>query len=163
MGCPYEGEIAPEKVNEVAQQMYDMGIYIYILIFNRKSSIILGCYEISLGDTVGMGTPEKTHKLFDAIKAIPINKLAAHFHDTYDTALENLIVAIEKGVSVIDSSVSGLGGCPYAKKAAGNVCSENVVGMLHALGIETGVDLEKLKSIGQEISEKLGRENACIV
>jgi len=110
-----------------------------------------------------MGTPEKTYKLFDAIKSIPLSKLAAHFHDTYDNALENLLVAIEKGVTVIDSSTAGLGGCPYAKKSAGNVCTENVVGMLHALGIETGVDLEKLKEIGQEISDKLGRENASIV
>ena len=116
-----------------------------------------------MGDTVGLGTPEKTSKLFSAIKKIPVKNLAAHFHDTYDTALENLLIALEKGVSVIDSSIGGLGGCPYAKTSAGNVCTENVVGLLHALGIKTGIDLEKLKEIGEDITVKLGRENMSLI
>ncbi len=128
MGCPYEGEINPIKVADVSNKLYK-----------------LGCYEISLGDTIGIGTPEKTQKLFETITEIPKNKLAAHFHDTYDKALPNLLVALENGIEVIDSSVGGLGGCPYAKTAAGNVCTENVVFMLHELGIETGIDLNKLK------------------
>lgn len=123
--------------------------------------LLIGCYEISLGDTVGMGTPQKTHRLMDSMRSVPVERLAAHFHDTYDTALENLLVALERGVSIIDSSVAGLGGCPYAKRSAGNVCTENVVAMLSALSVETGVDLEKLRVIGDEISSKLGRESAC--
>lgn len=145
MGCPYEGEISPAKVCDVAKRMLDMG-----------------CYEVSLGDTVGMGTPEKTEKLFDALKEIPLSNLAAHFHDTYDTALENLLIALQRGISVIDSSVGGLGGCPYAKTSAGNVCTENVIGMLHSLGIKTGVSLEDLKAVSEEITTKLGRENMSL-
>jgi len=146
MGCPYEGEIDPAKVNYVSQKLYDMG-----------------CYEISLGDTIGVGTPEKTRKLFQAITGIPKEKLAAHFHDTFDRAIDNLLVALEEGVSVMDSSVAGLGGCPYAKKRVGNVCTENVVYTLHQLGIDTGVDLNQLKIVGEKISKDLDRESNSII
>jgi len=123
----------------------------------------MGCYEISLGDTIGIGTPEKTEALFNAMTNIPKEKLAAHFHDTYDMAIPNLLVALSKGISVMDSSVGGLGGCPYAKKAAGNVCTENIVYTLHELGIETGIDLKKLSEVGKYITQKLGRENMSIL
>jgi len=145
MGCPYEGDVAPEKVNWVAEKLYEMG-----------------CYEISLGDTIGVGTPEKTHKLFQAIKNIPKEKLAAHFHDTYDKAVENLLAALEEGVSVIDSSVAGLGGCPYAKSDAGNVCTENVLYMLEQVGVETGVNRQKVKEIGDWISKEINRNNLAV-
>ena len=129
MGCPYEGEINPQKVAEVSRTLFE-----------------LGCYEVSLGDTTGMGTPEKTQRLFETLKKDfsgkpEVDKFAAHFHDTYDHALSNIFVALENGVRVVDSSVGGIGGCPYAKKAAGNVCTENVVYALHELGVQTGVDL----------------------
>lgn len=146
MGCPYEGPISPTKVDEVAGAMYQMG-----------------CYEISLGDTIGIGTPELTRALFDGVKSVPRDKLAAHFHDTYDRAIENLLVALEYGVSVIDSSVAGLGGCPYAKKSTGNVCTENVVYTLKQLGIDTGIDLPKLAEAGNFISTFLKRENNSFV
>jgi len=145
LGCPYEGDIAPEKVNYVAEKLYEMG-----------------CYEISLGDTIGVGTPEKTHKLFQTIKNIPKENLAAHFHDTYDKAIENLLAALEEGISIIDSSVAGLGGCPYAKKNAGNVCTENVLYMLKEIGVETGVDLNKVKEIGKWMSQEIKRENLAL-
>ena len=118
MGCPYEGDIDPQKVAWVSGKLFE-----------------LGCYEVSLGDTIGIGTPEKTQKLIDAHRDFDKSKLAVHFHDTYDRAIENLLVALENGISVIDSSVGGLGGCPYAKTNAGNVCTENVVYVLHELGI----------------------------
>lgn len=122
---------------------------------------LLGCYEISLGDTTGMGTPEKTEKLLSSLK-IPIQNLAVHFHDTYDTALENIVIALKEGINVIDASVGGLGGCPYAKKQAGNVCTENVLFLLENLGIRTDVDLKMVAEIGKEVTEKLGRENMSI-
>ncbi|KAL4481154.1 hypothetical protein ABPG72_015109 [Tetrahymena utriculariae] len=147
MGCPYQGDVDPEKVAEVSKILYDMG-----------------CYEISLGDTIGIGTPEKTDKMLAAVKKqVPVEKLAAHFHDTFDKAISNILVALEHGVSVVDSSIAGLGGCPYAKKQAGNVCTENVVYALHTLGIETGIDLLKLKQIGSDITTKLKRENMCLL
>jgi len=141
LGCPYEGEIAVEKVRDVAKQLLDMG-----------------CYEISLGDTVGVGTPGKVSQLIDVVSSVvPTEKLAVHFHDTYGQALANIYSALQSGVRVIDSSVAGLGGCPYAKGAAGNVATEDVIYMLNGLGIKSGVNLEKLIVAGNTISEKLKR------
>lgn len=141
LGCPYEGEIKPSAVAKVATQLFE-----------------LGCYEISLGDTIGVGTPLKAQQMIDEVtKKIPPQFLAAHFHDTYGQALANIIAVLEKGIAVIDSSVAGLGGCPYAKGATGNVASEDVLYMLNGLGIETGVDLNKLISVGNFISDYLKR------
>ena len=141
LGCPYEGEIAPEKVLQITQQM-----------------LAMGCYEVSLGDTVGVGTPLKTEKLLNTLlQHIPADKLAVHFHDTYGQALANILIALQQGISVIDSSVAGLGGCPYAKGAAGNVATEDVIYMLNGMGIETGVNLAALVSAGQNIMGQLGR------
>lgn len=141
LGCPYEGEIAPEKVAEVASKLYDMG-----------------CYEISLGDTVGVGTPLKAQAMIHEVaKRVPIEQLAAHFHDTYGQGLANLLAVLQLGVATIDSSVSGLGGCPYAKGASGNVATEDVLYMLNGMGIDTGVDLPKLLEAGRFISNSLGR------
>ena len=117
---------------------------------------------MSLGDTIGVGTPDKTQKLCDALTA-PRDKLAAHFHDTYGNAIENILIALSNGISVIDSSAGGLGGCPYAKTPTGNVCSENVVYVLHSLGVKTGVDLEKLKKAGAFITQKIGKENLSLI
>lgn len=141
MGCPYEKEIDPAKVNYVAKWLYEMG-----------------CYEISLGDTIGIGTMEMTEKLLDAIE-LPKSVLAAHFHNTYDKAIENLVVALSKGITVVDSSVGGIGGCPYAQGASGNVATEDVVYMLELLGIEHGINFEKLIETGDFISNAIGREN----
>lgn len=135
LGCPYEGEINPVSVADLAEKLID-----------------LGCYEISLGDTIGVGTVTKTKKLLDTvIKKVSPAKLAVHFHDTYGQALVNLYVALEYGIAVIDSSVAGLGGCPYAPGATGNVASEKVIYMLEGLGIQTGINLTKLKAAGQFI------------
>jgi len=123
----------------------------------------MGCYEISLGDTIGIGTPEQTYQLMSAIDRIPVSKLAAHFHNTYDRAIPNLIVAMNLGVSVADASVAGIGGCPYAKGASGNVATEDVVYLCELLGIEHGIDLAKLIKVGDYISEQLGRENLASV
>lgn len=143
MGCPYEGDIAPSKVAEVSKILFDMG-----------------CYEISLGDTVGVGTPLKAKRMLEAVNQhIPMNKLAAHFHDTYGQALANLYAVLEEGIAVIDSSVAGLGGCPYAKGAAGNVASEDVIYLLNGLGIKSGIDLEKLAATGDWISQTINRPN----
>lgn len=143
MGCPYEGEIAPTKVAEVSKILFEMG-----------------CYEISLGDTVGVGTPLKAKRMLEAVsKHLPINKLAAHFHDTYGQALANLYAVLEEGIAVIDSSVAGLGGCPYAKGAAGNVASEDVIYLLNGLGIKSGIDLQKLAETGDWISQTINRPN----
>lgn len=147
VGCPYEGEIAPEKVADVSAKLYEMG-----------------CYEISLGDTVGVGTPGKVKDMLVAVSAkVPMEKLAVHFHDTYGQALANIYAALEMGVATVDSSVSGLGGCPYAKGASGNVATEDVVYMLNGLGIDTGVDLDKLCEAGRFISNVLGRAPASKV
>lgn len=144
LGCPYEGDIAPQKVAEVAKALYDMG-----------------CYEISLGDTIGTGTPAKAQAMISKVAAhVPIEKIAAHFHDTYGQALANLLAALQMGVATIDSSVAGLGGCPYAKGASGNVATEDVVCMLNGLGIETGIDLEKLAATGSWICDQIGRSSA---
>lgn len=142
MGCPYEGKIEAAKVAEVSRVLLDMG-----------------CYEISLGDTVGVGTAEETKRLIEEVsKVIPIDKLAGHFHDTYGQALSNIYAAMEMGVHVFDSSVAGLGGCPYAKGAAGNVASEDVLYMLRGCGVETGIDFEKLLDAGRFISNVIGRK-----
>ncbi len=141
--CPYEGAIDPQIVAEVSQTMLDMG-----------------CYEISLGDTTGAGTPGTMLRMLEAVrKNVPVESLAAHCHDTYGQALANIYSMLQEGVSVIDSSVAGLGGCPYAKGATGNVATEDVLYMLSGLGIETGIDFEQVVSIGDFISERLGREN----
>ncbi|TFH87262.1 hydroxymethylglutaryl-CoA lyase [Billgrantia azerbaijanica] len=143
LGCPYEGEIAPAKVAEVSKALYDMG-----------------CYEVSLGDTIGVGTPLKAKRMLEAVsRDIPMVKLAAHFHDTYGQALANLYAVLEEGIAVVDSSVAGLGGCPYAKGASGNVASEDVVYLLDGLGIETGIDLNKLADTGTWITQAIGRPN----
>lgn len=147
LGCPYEGEIAPAKVAEVSKALYDMG-----------------CYEISLGDTIGTGTPTKAQAMIDAVtKHVPVEKLAAHFHDTYGQALANLLAVLQMGVATIDSSVAGLGGCPYAKGASGNVATEDVVYMLNGLGIKTGIDLEKLADTGSWICDQIGKSSASKV
>jgi len=141
LGCPYEGEIVPERVREVAAALKGMG-----------------CYEISLGDTIGTGTPGKTRKLIATVgEAVPIAEQAGHFHDTYGQALANAYAALEMGVATFDSSVAGLGGCPYAKGATGNVASEDVLYLLEGLSIETGVDMTRLRIAGQFISDFLGR------
>jgi hydroxymethylglutaryl-CoA lyase len=141
VACPYEGEIAPRKVAEVAGALYDMG-----------------CYEISLGDTIGAATPGKTQAMIEAcMTRVPAEKLAGHYHDTYGQALANIYASLELGVATFDSSVSGLGGCPYAKGASGNVATEDVLYMLEGLGIETGVDLAKVVAIGSWISTVLKR------
>ena len=143
LGCPYEGEIAKEKTVELALKLFQMG-----------------CNEISLGDTIGVGTPSKTHELIEcAIKKIPVKSLAVHFHDTYGQALANIYAALSQGIAIIDSSVSGLGGCPYAKGATGNVATEDVLYMLNGMNIKTGVDLKKLIKVGQFISQQLGRKS----
>jgi len=147
MGCPYEGDIAPAQVASVCRDLYDMG-----------------CYEISLGDTIGVGTPIKAKTMLEAVAAeIPVEKLAAHFHDTYGQALANLYAVIEEGVAVVDTSVAGLGGCPYAKGASGNVATEDVLYMLNGLGIQTGVDLNKLVQTSHWITAQLGRSNGSKV
>ena len=147
LGCPYEGDIAPDQVAKVAKALAE-----------------LGCYEISLGDTIGVGTPLKAKRMLEAVAAeVPIEKLAAHFHDTYGQALANLYAVLEEGVSVIDASVAGLGGCPYAKGASGNVATEDVLYLLNGLGIKTGVDLDKLVATGEWISEQLKRHNGSKV
>lgn len=147
MGCPYEGEIDPAQVAAVSRELLDMG-----------------CYEISLGDTIGVGTPMKAKRMLEAVsKQVPVEKLAAHFHDTYGQALANLYAVVEEGIAVIDASVAGLGGCPYAKGASGNVATEDVLYMLNGLGIETGVDLNKLAQTGHWITQQLGRTSGSKV
>jgi hydroxymethylglutaryl-CoA lyase len=143
LGCPYEGDVSPQKVAEVSQQLMNMG-----------------CYEISLGDTIGTGTPVKTQLMLDAVlDFIPKNKLAVHFHDTYGQALANILIALQQGISVVDSAVSGLGGCPYAKGASGNVATEDLVYMLHGMNIETGINLERLTRAGLNMMQALGRQS----
>ena len=144
LGCPYEGEIAPAAVAEVAARLHDMG-----------------CAEISLGDTIGTGTPGQARAMLEAVaRQVPMERLAVHFHDTYGQALANILACLELGVAVVDSAVAGLGGCPYAAGASGNVASEDVLYMLEGLGIETGVDLAGLCAAGQAICAHLGRAPA---
>jgi hydroxymethylglutaryl-CoA lyase len=141
LGCPYEGEIKPQAVVDVAQSLWD-----------------LGCYEVSLGDTIGVGTQVKTRQLLRAAAGVvPIAKLAMHFHDTYGQALANLYAGMEEGARVIDSAAGGLGGCPYAPGATGNVATEDVVYMLEGMGIATGVDMPKLLAATNGISKLIGR------
>ena len=141
LGCPYQGEVPVDMVVNLAAQMSEMG-----------------CSEISLGDTIGIGTPMQAKNMMESVaEKVPLSNLALHFHDTRGQALANIYACLELGVSVIDASVSGLGGCPYAKGAAGNVATEEVVYMLHGMGIETGIDLEKLIETGRFISDAFGR------
>ena len=141
LGCPYEGEVNPAQVARLARELYAMG-----------------CYEITIADTIGAGTPGKTRAVIEEVaKYVPVEKLAGHFHDTYGQALANTLAALECGVATYDSSVAGLGGCPYAKGATGNVASEDVLYMLDGMGIETGVDMTKLIAAGEFICAALGR------
>jgi len=147
LGCPYEGAVEAKTVADVAGKL-----------------LRLGCYEISLGDTIGTGTPAKAQAMVEAVaEVVPVGRLAAHFHDTYGQALANILAVLERGVAVVDSSVAGLGGCPYAKGATGNVASEDVLYMLDGLGIATGVDLDKLSEAGRFICDVLGRPSASKV
>jgi hydroxymethylglutaryl-CoA lyase len=142
LGCPYEGDVAPQQVAEVAGALYEMG-----------------CYEVSLGDTIGVGTPGRTKAMLEACAArVPVAKLAGHYHDTYGQALANIYASLELGVRTFDASVAGLGGCPYAAGASGNVATEDVVYMLRGLGIDTGVDLDALVDVGTWICQVLNRD-----
>ncbi len=141
IGCPYQGKVEPDIVAEVAKEL-----------------VSIGCYEVSLGDTIGVGTPGQTRDMLEAVaNVLPLEKLAVHCHDTYGQALANIYAALEIGVTVVDSSIAGLGGCPYAKGASGNVASEDVLYMLNGLGIETGVDMERLLDAGKYVMQALGR------
>ena len=147
LGCPYEGDVAVAKVAEVAGGLMD-----------------LGCNEISLGDTIGVGTPQRAQDMLRQVAtAVPMERLAVHFHDTYGQALANILACLELGVATIDCAVAGLGGCPYAKGASGNVASEDVVYMLNGLGIESGIDLDRLAAAGAFICEALGRPSSSKV
>ena len=144
VGCPYQGAVKPEAVARVAQALLDMG-----------------CYEISLGDTIGAGTPKSVRAMIDAVaRVVPVARLAGHYHDTWGMAIANIYASLELGMASFDSSVAGLGGCPYSPGASGNVASEDVVYLLDGLGIETGVDLEKLADAGRYICGHLQREPA---
>ncbi len=141
LGCPYEGEVASSAVARVASEL-----------------AALGCYEVSLGDTIGVGTPLKAQAMLEAVaRQVPIAALAVHFHDTYGQALANVLACLQAGVSVIDSAAAGLGGCPYAAGASGNVATEDLVYMLNGLGVTTGVDLQQVVAAGRSISAALGR------
>ena len=147
LGCPYQGEVPVADVVRVSRSLHDMG-----------------CYEVSLGDTIGVGTPAKARAMLKAVASeLPMSALAIHFHDTYGQALANVLACLEEGVAVVDSAVSGAGGCPYAKGASGNVASEDVVYMLHGLGIETGIDLDRLAETGRWLAQRLGRETGSKV
>lgn len=142
-GCPYQGEVKPTALAPLAKALLDMG-----------------CYEVSLGDSTGVATPGQIKNIVDSVAtAIPVDKIAMHLHNTYGQALANMYAALEMGISVVDSSVAGLGGCPYAPGATGNVATEDVVYMLNGLGINHGIDLEKLVHAGEFITNKLGRRN----
>jgi hydroxymethylglutaryl-CoA lyase len=141
LGCPFDGEIKPQAVADVAKTLWE-----------------LGCYEISLGDTIGVGTPLKAKEMLRAVAAhVPAKNLAMHFHDTYGQALANLYAGMEEGVRVIDSAAGGLGGCPFAPGATGNVATEDVVYMLEGLGVRTGVDMQRLLAATNEMSKLIGR------
>ncbi len=147
LGCPYQGHVPIDDVVRVAKRLH-----------------ALGCYEISLGDTIGVGTPQEARAMLKAVAGeVPMPALAIHFHDTYGQALANILACLEEGVAVIDSAVSGTGGCPYAKGASGNVASEDVVYMLHGMGIETGIDLGRLAETGRWLASLLGRETGSKV
>ena len=143
VGCPYEGAIAPEQAASVARMLFDMG-----------------CYEVSLGDTIGVGNPASIQRMIEACsRVVPIAKLAGHYHDTYGMAIANIHASLQLGMAVFDSSIAGLGGCPYAKGASGNVATEDVVYLLDGLGFEIGIDLLSLVEVGAWISAKLGRSS----
>ena len=145
VGCPYEGAVAPEQAAGVARALYDMG-----------------CYEVSLGDTIGVGNPSSIARMIEACaRVVPVGKLAGHYHDTYGMAIANIHASLQQGVAVFDASIAGLGGCPYARGASGNVATEDVVYLLHGLGIETGIDLAKLAAIGDWISAAINRPNGA--
>ena len=145
VGCPYEGAVDPKKAAEVAKTLFDMG-----------------CYEVSLGDTIGVGNPASVKRLIEACaKLLPIEKLAGHYHDTYGMAIANIYASLQMGMAVFDSSIAGLGGCPYAKGASGNVATEDVVYLLQGMGIETGIDLAKLAAVGDWISSAINRPNGA--
>uniref|UniRef100_A0A2K5EMA6 hydroxymethylglutaryl-CoA lyase n=1 Tax=Aotus nancymaae TaxID=37293 RepID=A0A2K5EMA6_AOTNA len=141
LGCPYEGSITPQKVTEVSKRLYSMG-----------------CYEISLGDTIGVGTPGSMKRMLESVmKEIPPSALAVHCHDTYGQALANILTALQMGINVVDSAVSGLGGCPYAKGASGNVATEDLIYMLNGLGLNTGVNLYKVMEAGDFICKAVNK------
>jgi hydroxymethylglutaryl-CoA lyase len=147
IACPYDGKVAPAKVAEVSERLFRMG-----------------CYEVSLGDTIGVGTPAECVAMVDAVAAkVPREKLAAHFHDTYGQSLANIMAVMERGIAVFDTAVAGLGGCPYAKGASGNVGTEDVIYLMNGLGIEHGVDLDAIAKAGRAICAALGREPASKV
>lgn len=147
LGCPYQGDVPVADVVRVAARLH-----------------ALGCHEISLGDTIGIGTPHKARAMLEAVAAeVPMAALAVHFHDTYGQALANILACLEAGVAVVDAAVSGTGGCPYAKGASGNVASEDVVYMLHGMGIETGIDLDALSDTGRWLATLLGRDSGSKV
>ena len=147
LGCPYQGDVPLADVVRVAKRLHD-----------------LGCYEVSLGDTIGIGTPARARAMLAAVaEQVPMSALAVHFHDTRGQALANILACLELGVAVVDSSVSGAGGCPYAHGATGNVASEDVVYMLHGMGIATGIDMEKLIDTGRWLSAQLVRDNGSKV
>lgn len=147
LGCPYQGEVAVADVVDVAQRLH-----------------ALGCHEISLGDTIGVGTPVKARQMLAAVaQAVPMQALAVHFHDTYGQALANIAACLEQGVRVVDAAVSGAGGCPYAKGASGNVASEDVVYLLQGLGMSTGIDLPALARTGRWLAQLLGRDTGSKV
>jgi len=140
-GCPYEGAIAESRVVELAERLLEFG-----------------CYEVSFGDTIGVATANKSKALIKFLQqSVPTEKIAVHFHDTYGQAIANVYAALEEGVRTVDSSVAGLGGCPYAKGATGNVASEDIIYLLHGMGFETGVDLHKLAQVGRDMSKRLER------
>ena len=141
LGCPYEGEVPPLAVADVAQALLEMG-----------------CYEVSLGDTIGTGTPERTKDMIEAVaRRVPLKKIAGHYHDTFGMAAANIYASLQMGIGIFDSSVAGLGGCPYAKGASGNVATEDVVYMLEGMGVKTGVDMEQLLAATNAMSAVLGK------
>ena len=145
--CPYEGAVAPEAVAGVAEKL-----------------LAMGCYEISLGDTIGTGTPARAQAMIEAVAArVPRDRIAVHYHDTYGQAVANILASLELGIAVVDSSVAGLGGCPYAKGATGNVATEDVLYLLNGMGIETGIDMDRLVDAGRRICAVLGKENGSRV
>lgn len=145
VGCPYEGDIAPEQAASVARTLFDMG-----------------CYEVSLGDTIGVGNPASVSRMIEACaRKIPVEHLAGHYHDTYGMAIANIYASLQLGMATFDSSIAGLGGCPYAKGASGNVATEDVVYLLSSLGIETGINLATLAAIGDWISSTINRPNGA--
>ncbi|WP_417760115.1 hydroxymethylglutaryl-CoA lyase [Shewanella sp.] len=143
LGCPYEGDIAAEQVAAVAHTLLEMG-----------------AYEVSLGDTIGVGTPAKVRRMLDTVSVcVPPAQLALHFHDTYGQALANVLACLDSGIATIDSAVAGLGGCPYARGSSGNLATEDLLYMLHGLGIHTGIDVKQLASVGQQVCQRLGIVN----